>query len=68
MEKKYNPIPKESGKVEEPAIEYQRQIKVKTLPPLTEEEISKCITGDELIASAYKFIDELFDKDENHLH
>ncbi|MCD8080269.1 MAG: hypothetical protein LUF04_07620 [Bacteroides sp.] len=79
MKKKYD-LPEESKFSTDPddddnpymvnesaAAPYGVETEMTFSPPLTEEELKKSISGDELIRRMHTFIDELFDKDENSI-
>jgi len=58
---------RESNKVNEPLADYGTETEMTFSPPLTEEELKEAITGDELREYMHKFIDELFDRNENSI-
>ncbi|MCD8030983.1 MAG: hypothetical protein LUF85_09240 [Bacteroides sp.] len=70
MEKRYD-LPQEEdaekNMVNEPAMEYEYNTETERIysPPLTEEELKSAMTGDELREYMHKFIDELYDRNEN---
>jgi len=70
MKKRYDlPQDEDSEKnmVNEPAMEYEYNTETERSysPPLTEEELKSAMTGDELREYMHKFIDELYDRNEN---